>query len=163
MARIDYRLDRQYATQGLLRVSVVAKALGVAAKTVNSWKTFPVKKINGVKYLTWLDVSANKHDVILLHNLPQTALAVYDKILNTPKAAIQVAKADDVLAKAKALATTVTLKDHLLVEEPQPVSLAVDDIALPSVTVEEVLTAPEPIEPGVLTIPAEYLHFYKKK
>lgn len=167
MARINYKVDKELASQGFLRVAVVAKALNVAPKTVNAWTKYPVSKIGGVKYLTWHEVISDKPVEHITYSLSYDANEVYKRVLLTgsEKAAIPtttlkpqvVTKTNDALAKAKAL--LVKKEPNVLVKEWNiPLSETPDFIQIP----EEILTIQPTEPPELLTIHPDYKHLLRK-
>lgn len=171
MARINHKLDQELATKGLLRISVIAKALKLAPKTVNSWTIYPITKVGGVKYLTWSDVYKDKQSDCVLFNLPTDARTVHSQVTNTKvPAAIKVLSA---LEKAKSLLTT-KVKVHVavpLLPPPNFIELEkgmadvitgrVSDVP-PEIYKEEIL-APVKSDDDVLGIPTEYKHLIRRR
>lgn len=147
MARINYKLDKELATSGLLRISVVAKALKLAPKTVNAWTKYSITKIGGVKYLTWLDVFTDKQPECALFSLTDSATLVHDLVTNTKLPVVT--KVQSALDRAKSL---------LVKKLPPP---AVQE-TLPETKDKEEILAPVVNEESILTIPPEYQHFIRK-
>lgn len=150
MARINYKIDRELADLGMLRVSIVAKALNVAPKTVNLWaNNYTISKVGGVKYLTWTEVFKNNSDTANTFGLSLSAIDVYSKVTGATQPSHVVTKTNDSLAKAKALLQKKQVAVQTITEE------TVELLDAP------VLSSVEP-EPGVLTIPPEYKHLVRK-
>lgn len=166
MARINYKVDKELAMQGFLRVAVVAKALNVAPKTVNAWTKYAVSKIGGVKYLTWHEVIADKSTEQQTYGLSDVANEVYTCVLLadttkapvfTPKLGVMT-KTVDALAKAKALLQKK--EPNVLVKEWNiPIPVTPNLIQLP----EEVLTVKTTSDDtDLLTIHPDYQHLLRK-
>jgi hypothetical protein len=162
MARINYKVDKELALQGFLRVAVVAKALNVAPKTVNAWTKYPVSKIGGVKYLTWHDIISDKPTERQTYSLSDVANEVYTKVLlaDPEKASTEVpqviTKTNDALAKAKALL-------QKLPELPSSImATAIPEAIIPVELTDEILTVKYP-EDGLLTVHPDYTHLLRKR
>lgn len=170
MARINYKVDKELAERGMLRVAVVAKALNVAPKTINVWSTkYKVSKVGGVKYLTWAEVFADNFTTATTFDLPSAASEVYTRVYLTdaekaPTLTLKpevVTKTNDALAKAKAL---------LVKKAPQPkvdpyASMAVAELSQFDNDIsqsEEILTVQPVEEPNLLTIHPDYQHLLRK-
>lgn len=161
MARISYKADQELASNGLLRISLVAKLLQVAPKTVNAWTKYTITKVHGVKYLTWSEVYVDKITEALLADLPTNASSAWGRAMGiATQAALpvhSVTHADSALAKAKALLTKkiAAPATSFPKEMGMPVTMAPPE--------EEPILGVVPVDDDVLTIPSEYKHMLRGK
>jgi hypothetical protein len=152
MARICYAADEEVAHKGLLRISVIAKLLKVAPKTVNAWTQYTVIKIRGVKYLSWGEIGGDPVRQTQLLGLPVASINAYNlalqKIPLVPTIK-PVTAADTALAKAKALLKKPELPkmeyvthtgSGVNVGEYRPLEPESDEVLTPHFEIDDMLT-----------------------